>query len=285
VDFSSSDAIENESATGANDHRFVYFRFGEERISFVCEQRNCRTCQTTIMSQTILITGANRGIGLALTRELLSQGHIVIAASRNPEGGRELNALELKYAELFYSVKMDVNSDDSVTGAAELIAKEVLSLDVLVNNAAVFPENGDEPIADLDLQFFREAFETNVIGVVRVTRAFIQMLEKGKNPRVVNISSGAGSVAAKDDHGYYAYSASKAALNMVTRTMASELRGRNICTVALTPGWVKTDMGGPNASLTPEESASAIAKTITELTMKQTSHFIERTGAEVSCGW
>lgn len=237
------------------------------------------------MSQTILITGANRGIGLALTRELLAQGHSVIAAARNPEGGRALNALELKYGALFYSLKMDVNSDESVVGAAELLAKEVPAIDVLVNNAAVFPENGNESINDLNLQLFRDAFETNVVGVVRVTRAFIPMLEKGKKPRVVNISSGAGSVASKNDHGYYVYSASKAALNMVTRAMASELRGNDICMVALTPGWVKTDMGGPNAPLTAEESARAIAKTITELTMKQTSQFIERNGAEVSYGW
>lgn len=101
----------------------------------------------------------------------------------------------------------------------------------------------------------------------------------------MNISSGAGSVNSKDDHGYYAYSASKAALNMLTRALAAELRPRGICVVAMTPGWVKTEMGGPNAPLKPEESARAIAKTITSLTMEKSSLFIDRSGHEVTYGW
>jgi NAD(P)-dependent dehydrogenase (short-subunit alcohol dehydrogenase family) len=237
------------------------------------------------MSQTILVTGANRGIGLALTRELLAHGHKVIAAARNPQGGRELNELEMRYAELFYKVQLDVNSDASVASAAEQLSREISTLDVLVNNAAIFPEEGSESLAEIDLQHFRDAFETNVLGVVRVTRAFVPLLEKSASPRVVNISSGAGSISEKDDPGYYAYSASKAALNMVTRTMAAELRARKICVVAMTPGWVRTEMGGPNAPLAPEQSASDIAETITSLTMKQTSQFIERTGRQVSGGW
>jgi len=237
------------------------------------------------MSQTILVTGANRGIGLALTRELLANGHRVIATARDPESGRALNELEQRYAELFFSVKMDVTSDESINGAAELLEKEIDALDVLVNNAAIFPEEGDESIFDIDLQHFRDAFETNVLGVVRVTRAFTKLLEKSDNPRVVNISSGAGSISGKEDHGFYAYATSKAALNMVSRAMAHELRARKICVVAMTPGWVKTDMGGSNAPLTPEESARAIARTITSLKLEQTSRFIERNGSEVGYGW
>jgi len=102
---------------------------------------------------------------------------------------------------------------------------------------------------------------------------------------VVNISSGAGSVADKNDHGYYAYATSKAALNMVTRGIASELRPQRICVVAMHPGWVRTEMGGPNATFAPEEAARAIAKTVTELTFEKTSKFIERTGEEVAYGW
>src|SRR5256885_13299125 len=160
------------------------------------------------MPQTILVTGANRGIGLALTRELLAQGHHVIAAARNPERSRESSELELKYAQQFYSVKMDVTSDEAVADAAKFLAREIPALDVLVNNAAIFPEDGNESIMDIGLQHFRDAFETNVIGVVRVTRAFVPLLEKSSNPRVVNISSGAGSISDKDDSGYYAYSTS-----------------------------------------------------------------------------
>jgi NAD(P)-dependent dehydrogenase (short-subunit alcohol dehydrogenase family) len=180
---------------------------------------------------------------------------------------------------------MDVTSDESIKAEESNVDIISAHLDVLVNNAAVFPEEGDESIFEMKLEHFREAFETNVLGVIRVTRAFVPLLEKGTNPRIVNISSGAGSVTAKDDHGYYAYAASKAALNMVTRGLAAEFRPRGICVVAMTPGWVKTDMGGPNAPLTPEQSARAIARTITTLTMEKTSLFLERTGGEVGYGW
>ena len=233
------------------------------------------------MGQTILITGANRGIGLALTAELLKGGHRVLATARNPGKATELEKLRKKHGESLEVVELDVTSEESVKAAAARVG----ALDVLVNNAAVFPEEGKESIFEMKLEHFREAFETNVLGVIRVTRAFAPLLEKGKGPRIVNISSGAGSVTAKDDHGYYAYGASKAALNMVTRGLAAEFRPRGICVVAMTPGWVKTEMGGPNAPLKPEESARAIAKTITTLTMEKTSHFIERTGGDVIHGW
>jgi len=187
------------------------------------------------MGQTILITGANRGIGLALTVALLRGGHRVLASARNPARAADLKKLFKDHGDSLEVLELDVTSDKSV----KVAAGKTGSLDVLVNNAAVFPEEGDESIFDMNFDHFREAFETNVVGVIRVTRAFVPSLEKGTNPRIVNISSGAGSVAAKDDHGYYAYSASKAALNMVTRALAAEFRRRGICVVAMTPGWVK----------------------------------------------
>jgi NAD(P)-dependent dehydrogenase (short-subunit alcohol dehydrogenase family) len=234
------------------------------------------------MGPTILITGANRGIGLALATDLIKGGYHVLAATRSPAKAAALKKLSGKSLDI---IELDVNSDGSVCAAASTVAALAPGLDVLVNNAALFPEEGDESIFDMKLEHFREAFETNVLGVIRVTRAFFPLLAKGSQPRIVNISSGAGSVAGKDDHGYYAYSASKAALNMVTRAMAAEFRPKGICVVAMTPGWVKTEMGGPNAPLTPEESARAIARTITTLTMEKTSLFIDRTGREVEYGW
>ena len=234
------------------------------------------------MSQTILITGANRGIGLALTAELLKPGHHILATARHPAKAADLAALRAAHNTSLDILELDVTSDKSAAAAA---ASVTTGLDLLVNNAAVFPEDGDESIFDMKLEYFREAFETNVIGVVRVTRAFFPLVKKGTNPRIVNISSGAASVTAKHDHGYYAYAPSKAALNMVTRAMADEFRRHGICVVAMTPGWVKTEMGGPNAPLEPADSARAIARTITTLTIDKTSLFLERTGAEVKYGW
>lgn len=237
------------------------------------------------MPQTILITGANKGIGLALARELAAQSHTVIASCRSPAAAKELRELETRHADLFSIVKLDVNSDSSAAEAARVVAAIVPALDVLVNNAAIFPEEGGESILDIDLAHFRAAFETNVLGVIRATRAFLPLLEKGRNPRIVNISSGAGSISDKTDHAYYAYSTSKAALNMVTRALAAEFKPRNIAVVAISPGWVKTEMGGPDAPLTPEESARSLAKTIAALTFKNTSTFLDRDGGSHEYGW
>lgn len=237
------------------------------------------------MPETILVTGANKGIGLALARELAAQDHTVIAACRNPAAAKELRELETRHADLFSIVKLDVNSDSSVAEAARVVAAIVPALDALVNNAAIFPEEGDESILDIDLAHFRAAFETNVLGVIRMTRALLPLLEKGRNPRIINISSGAGSISDKTDSAYYAYSTSKAALNMVTRALAAEFKPRNIAVVAISPGWVKTEMGGPNAPLTPEESARSLARTITNLSLKDTSTFLDRDGGTHEYGW
>jgi len=237
------------------------------------------------MSQRILITGANRGIGLALSRELASQGETLVLCARDPAKADKLRELAGGAGGSIGVVALDIDSDESVDQAKREVAARFGALDILVNNAAVFPEEGNETLEEMDLRWFREAFETNVLGTVRVTRAFAPLLEKGENPRIVNISSLAGSIAQKEDNGYYAYSASKAALNMVTRAIAAEYKPRGICVVALSPGWVKTDMGGPKAPLTPEESARAIAKTISALTMKKTGLFMERTGSVLQHAW
>ena len=118
-----------------------------------------------------------------------------------------------------------------------------------------------------------------------MVRAFLPLLRKGRNPRIVNISSGAGSISGKDDSAYYDYSTSKAALNMVTRAMAAEFKPEKITVAAVSPGWVKTEMGGPNAQITPEESAASLAKTIEGLTLRQTSLFLDRDGRESEYGW
>jgi NAD(P)-dependent dehydrogenase (short-subunit alcohol dehydrogenase family) len=233
----------------------------------------------------ILITGANRGIGLALAHELVHLGHHVIAGARHPAAATDLQAIRQQHSDALTITEIDVDSESSLESVSKLLREKHSSLDILVNNAAIFPEEGNESFRDIDLQFFRDAFETNVLGVLRTTRAFMPLLENASQPRIVNISSGAGSISDKTDSGYYAYSTSKAALNMVTRALAAELRGKKICVVAMSPGWVKTDMGGPNAPLTPEESASAIAKTITNLPFEQTAKFLERTGADYPDGW
>ena len=232
-------------------------------------------------SQTVLITGANRGIGLALTTESLAAGYSVIATARKPEQSRELAALWEKYPEKLLLQALDVNSDASV----QELATSVSGIDVLINNAGVFPEKGDEPVDQWQMEHLTAAFQTNVVGVARVTQALLGHLARSSAPRVVNISSSAGSISGKHTHAYYAYATSKAALNMLTRSMAFDLKRKGIPVVAVHPGWVQTEMGGYDATLTPTESAGAIVKMIGNLTLDHAACFLERDGSPCRHAW
>jgi NAD(P)-dependent dehydrogenase (short-subunit alcohol dehydrogenase family) len=232
-------------------------------------------------NESILITGANRGIGLGLVSIFARHGWRVYATARQEEPPalvslqREFPALEI--------LELDVTSELSIAEAAAALAGE--SLDVLVNNAAIFPGEGTERITELDPDWFDEAFRTNVTGVVRVVRAFLPALRRSARPRLVNISSGAGSIGAKEDFRYYPYSVSKAALNMLTRCLAAELAPEKIPVVALSPGWVRTDMGGPEAQLSVEESAASLFHTIQNLDAAQSGCFLGRDGQAGEYNW
>lgn len=235
---------------------------------------------------TILITGSNRGIGLALTAEYLSQGDQVIATARDPEGATALKNLAEKYpAPALWVEQMDVLDPDSVTRVAATIGERIGKIDVLINNAGVFPEHGDERLEELSLEQLRIAFEVNVVGTALVSQKFLPLLRKSEKGRVVNISSGAGSITDKTDSRYYCYSVSKAALNQFSRALAAELKPEGIVVVPITPGWVKTDMGGERAELTPEESAASLVKTIGRLTTKQAGLFLDRHGRSGVYNW
>jgi NAD(P)-dependent dehydrogenase (short-subunit alcohol dehydrogenase family) len=223
-------------------------------------------------SQTHFVTGANRGIGRALVEVLLAQGHIVVGACRKPGALQGLSHPNLKV------VALDVDDDASATACASAVAAQVDRLDSVLNVAGILPQPYDAPLERLDLQLLRDAFETNVLGPLRVTRALLPLLRKGVNPRVVNVTSGVGSIERTDNPHFYAYGPSKAALNKVSRTLAFELKPAGITVVALDPGWVQTDMGGAAAPLKPQESAAAIAATLMRLDLTWTGKYIYNNG-------
>ncbi len=236
--------------------------------------------------QSALVTGCSRGIGLSLAKQLASRGWQVLAGTRHPAAAHALQAAAREATPGSIEIlSLDVRSDDSVKAAAEEAAVKVRGLDVLVNNAGVFPEEGNESLESLPLECFEEAFAVNVVGVARVTRVFLPLLTRAAHPRVINMSSLAGSVSGKEDARHYCYSASKAALNMLTRTMAAELRPRGVTVVAVTPGWVKTEMGGPDALLTVEDSARSLATTIDRITHHDAGHFLDRDGQKGVAAW
>jgi NAD(P)-dependent dehydrogenase (short-subunit alcohol dehydrogenase family) len=235
----------------------------------------------------VLITGANRGLGLALTRAYLERDDRVVAASRHvSKAAPELSELKEIHRDDLLIVRMDVNLGRAVAAAAEEIALHLPRIDVLINNAAIAPGRSADGLETLELAQVRDAFDTNALGPIRTVRSMLPLLRRSKQPRVVNVSSGAGSLSRKAGETFnYAYAGSKAALNMFTRIMATELKEQGICVVAMTPGWLRTDMGGPHAEADPAEAAAEMTAAIDGLTMEQTSQWLDRRGQVSEYAW
>jgi NAD(P)-dependent dehydrogenase (short-subunit alcohol dehydrogenase family) len=203
-----------------------------------------------------LVTGANRGIGLEVVRQLADRGFVAILGSRDPRKGEEA-AAELRRDGLDVDVRrLDVADDASVEALGARLADDYGRLDVLVNNAAIHYDTWERAV-DADLGLVREALETNLLGAWRTTQACLPLLRRAEGARVVNVSSGAGSLAGMGA-GTPAYSISKAALNALTRILAAELRGDRILVNSVCPGWVATDMGGPGGRPVEDGAASVM---------------------------
>jgi NAD(P)-dependent dehydrogenase (short-subunit alcohol dehydrogenase family) len=188
-----------------------------------------------------LVTGANRGIGREVARQLALRGHVVLLGARDPAKGRGA-ARDLGREGEVCALDLDVADGASVAQAADAVARDPGRLDVLVNNAAILHDTW-ESAAGADLDVVREALETNLFGAWRLTQAVLPLLLQSDHPRVVNVSSGAGALHDMRG-GAPAYRTSKVALNGLTRMLASELRGDGVLVNAVCPGWVATDMGG-----------------------------------------
>ena len=235
--------------------------------------------------EVFLVTGANRGIGLALTRVLPASENVVIAGCRRPDESSELKQLTFSYPETLDLIKCDLEREQELEEEAEASLKLRRKLDVMVNNAGTMPEAGNESILNIDLDLLWRAFNTNVLGTARVIRAFYPLFVESERPRIVNVSSGLGSISNRKGHDHYAYSASKAALNMLTRTIANEFAPRGVTTIAISPGWVRTEMGGQQATLSPEESARSLAETIQKVGPESNGEFLDRNGAKGVYFW
>lgn len=205
--------------------------------------------------QTVLITGANRGLGLEFARQYKAAGWTVIGTARRPAQADELNALDVQVLQL------DVTDRDSI--AALGAALDGGAVDMLINNAGIFPRVSR--IDRVDADDYAQTLIVNTLGPVLVTQALMPNLRQGELKRIINITSRLGSIELGSG-GYYGYRESKAALNMFTATLAAELGPEGFVCLALHPGWVRTDMGGSTANLSPEESVSAMRAVIDGLT-------------------
>ncbi|MGD8346460.1 MAG: SDR family oxidoreductase, partial [Lysobacterales bacterium] len=219
----------------------------------------------------VLITGANRGIGLEFARQYREAGWQVIGTARKPDAATDLQELGARVLQL------DVTDADSVARlAADL---EGQPIDLLVNNAGILiPQDS---LAETNIETAARMLDVNILGPIRVTQALLPNLSAGSGKTVVNISSGLGSVANNDSARFYGYRESKAALNMFSRSLGAEKRDEGFIVVAMDPGWVQTDMGGPNATLTVEQSVSGMRKVIGSLTMADTGTYRSHGGSVV----
>lgn len=225
---------------------------------------------------TWLITGANRGIGLGLTRLLLKRGDKVIAACREPARADELAALKTAHGEALAIIAIDVTSARSVASAAEALAGPI---DVLVNNAGIYGPRDRQGALDMDFEAFEDVLRVNTVAPLRVAQAFLPQVTAAKG-KIITISSQMGSVTTPST-GALAYRASKAAVNKVMQGFAAEVRGRDVTCVVMHPGWVRTDMGGSGASLSVDQSTSGIVKVIDGLRLADTGSFRNFDGSVV----
>ncbi|SDQ96999.1 NAD(P)-dependent dehydrogenase, short-chain alcohol dehydrogenase family [Chryseobacterium soldanellicola] len=217
--------------------------------------------------KTAFITGANKGIGFETAKQLLENGYFVFIGSRNIDNG-ESAVQQLKKAgfENIHAIRLDVSDITSIEEARKEIGKQTDILDVLINNAGI---NGGMPQAALEapVESFQKVMDTNLYGVIRMTQAFMDLLKKSEQPRIVNVSSSGCSLTLHSDpewiyysHKAAVYTASKAAMNMYTINLAYELRDTAFKVNAVCPGFVATDFNNHRGTGTVEEGGQRIAK-------------------------
>ncbi len=226
----------------------------------------------------IMITSANRGLGLEFVRQYAADGWRVFAACRNPEVAADLSELARQGSVTIFP--MDVTNPHSIKRAAAALGNE--TIDVLVNSAGIFGKQSQKA-GNVDYPAWKEVLDVNTLGPLRVTEAFTNHVARSARKLVVTITSGMGSLTDNTSGGAIPYRTSKAAVNMAMRSAAIDLAPRGIACVLVNPGWVKTDMGGPGAPLTPAESVAALKRLISTLGLAQSGKFFNYDGRE--CPW
>ena len=228
------------------------------------------------MSST-LITGANRGLGLEFARQYLNDGWQVYATCRDPEAASELRHLADASGDRLEILALDVTDLATTKAAAAELDRQ--AIDLLINNAGVDGARG-QTIGNIDYDAWAKVLDVNTMGPLRVSEAFVDHLARSERKLIVTLTSGMGSIADNTSGGAMAYRSSKAAVNMVMRSLAIDLAPRGISCVVVNPGWVQTAMGGPHATTTPAESVARLRRLIDNLGPTDSGKFFNHDGRE-----
>jgi NAD(P)-dependent dehydrogenase (short-subunit alcohol dehydrogenase family) len=223
------------------------------------------------------MTGANRGLGFEFARQYLADGCQVYAACRNPQSASELRRLADASDDKLQILALDVIDPVSVQAAAAKLDRQ--AIDLLLNNAGIGGPRG-QSVGNIDYEAWAKVLDVNTMGPLRVSEAFVDHVAQSERKLIVTITSGMGSLADNTSGGAYAYRSSKAAVNMVMRSLAIDLAPRGIACVVINPGWVLTDMGGPHATLTTAESVKKLRRLIETLGPGQSGKFFNYDGRE-----
>jgi NAD(P)-dependent dehydrogenase (short-subunit alcohol dehydrogenase family) len=229
-----------------------------------------------------LITGANRGLGLEFAKQYLAEGWRVYAACRDPSSASELRRMADTSKHKLQIIALDVTDPASVKAAAAELDGQ--AIDLLLNNAGVNNAGVGGPrgqtIGNIDYKTWAKVLDVNTMGPMRVSEAFVDHVARSERKLIVTLTSGMGSIADNTSGGSIAYRSSKAAVNMVMRSLAIDLAPRGIPCVVVNPGWVRTDMGGSHATLTPAESVKRLRDLIETLGPRQSGKFFNHDGQE-----
>ena len=226
--------------------------------------------------ETVLITGGNRGIGLEFSRQLAEDGWFVLACSRDLEKSDALNKLAAEYPERITLYALDVTDHRQIEKLSQILANK--PIDLLINNAGVFPDINDRSFGQTDYDSWAHAFLVNTMAPLKMAEEFIAQITQSSRKTIVTITSKMGSVADNGRGGSYIYRSSKSAVNMVIKSIAIDLESNDIISVLLHPGWVRTDMGGPSGLISVEQSVSGMLSVIREVTSADSGKFIAYDG-------
>lgn len=236
---------------------------------------------TTTDQRRCLVTGANRGLGLEFARQLSAAGAYGIGACRSPDSAHDLRAVLREGSGLL--VQLDVTDDASVTRCEQQVAGDIDALDLLINNAGVDDVPGSAgPLDTLEASALMAVLTVNIIGPALVTRAFTPLLTRSDHAVIVNLTARRGLIDAPMPSGHIGYAISKAGLNMLTAKLAAELGDQGVTVVAISPGWVQTDMGGADAPRTAEESVTSMLHVIERLRPSDSAAILAHDGTPLS---